>query len=440
MKILIKFPTRGRSIKFFNVLDQYISKASDLSRLAFLISMDLDDIEMNNNIVRQKFEDYKKYIKIAYFYGNSKTKIQACNADIDKISGWDIIMLASDDMIPIEQGYDEIIRKDMNDHFKDSDGVLWYNDGGQNNINTLSILGKKYYDRFNYIYHPDYISLWCDNEFTDVSLKLNKVYRSNKIIIEHQHPAWQKANFDELYIRNESYFGIDQQTYTKRKELEFPEIISRKNVLIYVGAHVGNSLQNYVNSYDEIYAFEANPNFCEHLKNRFKDNKNVTIINAAICEKHNDFIDFNISKNNGDSSSILKANKESILYDLIESNQTIKVPTVNLKNFLEENKINYIKTYISDTQGYDLAILKTLKPLIDNKMIEEIQCEVEKNEKPSIYVNENTETQNKEKNFDEFLKENYVKVATGWGNLEDNKFESVPEEWAEFDAKWKLKK
>ena len=221
IKILIKFPTRGRPDKFFNVLDQYISKASDLSRIAFLISMDYDDIEMNNDIIKQKFEKYKTQIKIVYFYGNSKSKIQACNADIDKTDGWDIVMLASDDMIPVVQGYDEIIRKDMNDHFRDKDGVLWYNDGGQNNINTLSILGRKYYERFNYIYHPDYISLWCDNEFTDVSLKLNKVYRSDKIIIEHQHPAWQKTNYDALYMRNESYYGIDQETYNKRLSINF---------------------------------------------------------------------------------------------------------------------------------------------------------------------------------------------------------------------------
>ena len=72
--------------------------------------------------------------------------------------------------------------------------------------------------------------------------------------------------------------------------------------LIYIGAHQGNSLANYVNSYDVIYAFEANPNFCRILQQRFINNKNVKIINAAICEKHNTFVEFNISTNNGDSS------------------------------------------------------------------------------------------------------------------------------------------
>jgi len=218
-KLLIKFPTRGRPDKFFSVLDEYINKAKNLDKIAFLITLDNDDISMKKNIHR--LEEYKNKCKLVYFFGNSKTKIQACNADINKVSGWDIILLASDDMIPVVDGYDYIIRKDMNDFFRDMDGVLWYNDGGQNRINTLSIMGKKYYDRFGYIYHPDYVSLWCDNEFTDVSEKLNKVYRSDKIIIEHQHPAFQKTDFDELYVRNESYMHHDQNTYERRKEKNF---------------------------------------------------------------------------------------------------------------------------------------------------------------------------------------------------------------------------
>ena len=124
-------------------------------------------------------------------------------------------------MIPITMGYDEIIRQDMKNNFEDTDGVLWYHDGAQDRLNTLSILGKKYYERFNYIYHPDYISLWCDNEFTEVSIQLKRVYKSSKVIIEHQHPAWQKSTYDELYVRNESYYSIDQINYNKRSKDNF---------------------------------------------------------------------------------------------------------------------------------------------------------------------------------------------------------------------------
>jgi hypothetical protein len=218
MNLLIKFPTRERKEKFFSVLDNYINLASNIKKLGFIITLDLDDITMNNDQVKEKFESYKKNgIKLAYHYENNKTKIQAVNANINYILGWDILLLASDDMIPIEKGYDEIIRKDMTKNFPDTDGVLWYNDGGQNRINTLCILGKRYFDRFGYIYHPEYNSLWCDNEFTEVSLSLNRVYKSDKVIIEHAHPVYNKSSYDYLYIRNENYKDIDRLIYEKRK-------------------------------------------------------------------------------------------------------------------------------------------------------------------------------------------------------------------------------
>jgi FkbM family methyltransferase len=209
--------------------------------------------------------------------------------------------------------------------------------------------------------------------------------------------------------------------------------------LLYVGAHQGNSLANFVKDYDHIFAFEANPNFCNILNYRFLKNSNVKIINAAICEKHNSFIEFNISKNNGDSSSILQANVLNELYESISPKEKIKVPTINLFNFCQENNIKFIDTYISDLQGYDFIVLKTLEEYVKNGLIGEIQCEVEKNEKPSIYVNENKELQNKEKNFDNFLNKNYAKIAKGWGYLTDGKYEEVPDNWCEQDIKWKLK-
>ena len=111
---------------------------------------------------------------VTVVFGDSKTKIEACNADIKDVD-FDIVLLASDDMVPQVRGYDTIIKEAMEDYFPNTDGVLWFNDGYQSRaMNTLCILGKKYYDRFGYIYHPDYISLWCDNEFTVVANMLGR--------------------------------------------------------------------------------------------------------------------------------------------------------------------------------------------------------------------------------------------------------------------------
>jgi len=220
-KILIKFPTRERPEKFFQVLNLYYQKAKDINNIEFLISCDEDDSTMNNPDVIRRLNNSKKHINLNYYFGNSKTKVQAINTDMENCQNWDILLLASDDMIPVCDGYDQIIRDDMFTHHRNGDGVLWYNDGNRDDINTLCIFGKKYYERFNYIYNPEYTSLWCDNEFTKVSLFLGKCAKINKTIIEHAHPAYQKANFDRLYAKNESFSKKDEDVYNKRKITNF---------------------------------------------------------------------------------------------------------------------------------------------------------------------------------------------------------------------------
>ena len=82
MKILIKFPTRGRKNKFFNVLKKYQSFANNINDISFLVSIDEDDAEMNNPDSLDILSSFKNcYVVI----GKSESKIHAVNRDIDKL-------------------------------------------------------------------------------------------------------------------------------------------------------------------------------------------------------------------------------------------------------------------------------------------------------------------------------------------------------------------
>jgi hypothetical protein len=175
---------------------------------------------MNNEIVRDRF---KKYKNLEVNYGNNKSKIEAVNADINNNTNFDVLLLASDDMVPQLKGYDNIIREKMQAHYPDTDGVLWFNDGYQaHKLNTLCILGKKYYLRFGYIYHPAYKSLWCDNEFMEVANILGKQQYFDQIIIKHMHPdAIDGISYDELYQRNLKLDSVDKKAFLRRKKNKF---------------------------------------------------------------------------------------------------------------------------------------------------------------------------------------------------------------------------
>jgi hypothetical protein len=215
MHILIKFPSRGRPDKLRSTFLKYVQFAEDISKISFLISLDEDDVTTTRT---QQIILKKIHPDTQIFVGKSCGKIGAINRDMDLAPHYDILLLASDDMIPYVKGYDRIIREKMIQYYPDTDGVVWFNDGYQKDrLNTLCIMGKKYYERFGYIYHPSYKSLWCDNEFTDVATKLGKQVYFQEIIIKHEHPLWTKEPPDTVLIENDKYSGVDRENYERRK-------------------------------------------------------------------------------------------------------------------------------------------------------------------------------------------------------------------------------
>ncbi len=241
MRLVVKMPTRSRPQKFASVIDRYINFASGMRDVHFVISMDHDDRSMNNDNMISYLMRLKNQLdnRIHFAFGSSNSKISACNANLDIVMSLnpDVIMLASDDMIPVISGYDDIICKDMARFFPDTDGVLHYNDGfsGQDKLITLSILGRKYYQRFGYLYNPEYKSVFADDEFTQVARMLNKVAYIDRCIIQHQWVGIpyirasrgeiqpQEVSRDPLHERNESQemYDHDRIVYERHKENNF---------------------------------------------------------------------------------------------------------------------------------------------------------------------------------------------------------------------------
>ena len=227
MNILVKFPSRSRPQKFLKALQGYFD-LSTKSNIHYLITLDIDDSTMQYPNMLSYLNMQKN---VTYFIGGSSNKVHAINRDILKIKyDWDILVLASDDMICQCPAWDEILRKEMRDNFPDTDGVLYHWDGDEltakhdngKGLNTMCILGRKYFERFGYIYHPSYKSLWCDNEFSDVSRILGKEYKSNTVLFKHEHFSNTPHILpDALMVKTQSYFSEDKKNYLARKAINF---------------------------------------------------------------------------------------------------------------------------------------------------------------------------------------------------------------------------
>lgn len=305
-KILFKLPTRERSHKIFKLLDEYYHKLSGQGDVNFLLSCDIDDVTMNNPEV---IEQLRKYENLSIYFSNNKNKIEACNANMDMDSESDIIVLISDDMTPIVEGYDALIAEKMENYFPDYDGVINFNDGRVGDVLiTCPIIGKKYYERFNYIYHPSYKTLCCDVELTIVAKKLKKYQYDDRILIRHDHFSYGFPK-DNLDVKNNdlSLSKADRELLEKRffncfdlenLGLEYEPIFSTKDLWPYPKGHLFSilipTLENRKFLFEPLYRkllsqIYAHPEKVELLF--FRDSKKF-----SVGYKRNNLKDYAIGK------------------------------------------------------------------------------------------------------------------------------------------------
>jgi hypothetical protein len=218
MNIVVKFPTRSRPHQAISTITGYKMFARDQS-IRYVVSIDENDPQMNNGIVKRRLEEMGCEVLV----GNSISKVHAINRDLQHAGNWDIMLLGCDDMICQTPHWDDIIRSEFSQDFPDLDGVLWHSDGYVNErLNTLPILGRKYFDRFGYIYNPAYTSLWCDNEFMEVATALGKHKYYPKVLFKHEHFSNNKfIGQDALMRHNESFYQSDKRVYEQRKSTNF---------------------------------------------------------------------------------------------------------------------------------------------------------------------------------------------------------------------------
>lgn len=222
-KIVVKFPTRSRPEKFKSVLQKYIDFLSGKNDMRFVITMDNDDDTTNTPEMREWLDSLD--VDLKYNYGDSKTKVEACNADLEEETG-DILVLISDDMIPCLEGWDDIIAEGFRQLFPDFHGAIKFNDGlrpKEDLLMTLPVLGFPLYEAMGYVYHPDYTSLYCDTEMTALFAKMNVLATSPTCIIRHAWVPGDHPEADALHQRNENaeMYGKDGAIYQERMKNDF---------------------------------------------------------------------------------------------------------------------------------------------------------------------------------------------------------------------------
>jgi hypothetical protein len=185
----------------------------DNGRVHILVSLDADDPALRDYYaaLAQPFTDNNRSVLVDAFPGG---KVKAINHGLAE-RRWDICILAQDDVVPC-QDYDQIVRRLFAESPWGLDAVVQSPDGLRlDNLITMPIVGRAWFDRFGYLYHPDYVALWCDNEMTDEAERIGHIIRHPVPIMRH-HWIGERGG-DALLLANEREYHADAATYKRRR-------------------------------------------------------------------------------------------------------------------------------------------------------------------------------------------------------------------------------
>lgn len=214
-----------------------------------------------------------------------------------------------------------------------------------------------------------------------------------------------------------------------------------KKIAVYVGANRGYGISPLLNSFDEIHVFEPDPEIFEDLKQRcisFDNYRCDIILNNCACHVEDGIKTLYITENRVSSSlsEVDISTFQTIGYHSggKPSVKKIEIETVNLFDYLQKNNIEELDYLLTDTQGADLTILKTVKPYLDNKKIKKLFCETHGNGK-SLYV----DLDNQFNGFKELLSKNYeISYFSFDSNYRPSDY-VITDEDIEWDTCWVLK-
>lgn len=216
MRFLFNFASRSRPDNFFRGVKSIIDNFSDENTFEVIGVFDYDDESMKTHEVYSTLAELGDLVDPCWGY--SSGKIDAINRECENFGDdWSILINMSDDMVFTKKDFDKDIVDAMPE---DLDGYLHFRDTNHRQIDaltTLHIVGKKYFDRDRFIYHPAYESVFCDN-FNDALAKKRGKYKFiPTIIFNHLHPIFGKAPMDDQYKKTEDKKVYKRDLLTYRK-------------------------------------------------------------------------------------------------------------------------------------------------------------------------------------------------------------------------------
>lgn len=208
MKISVIHPSRSRPEMAKQTISKWVNRADNA--FEYILMHDSDERKLYETI-NSEFG----YPTVMVYTRDNKSAIEAINIGA-KFAHGDILIIVSDDT-DCPEHWDTLLLESLKDK---SDYIVKTQDGLQKTLITMPIMDRAYYNRFGYIYHPDYLHMHCDEEMTIVGHMLDRVITLD-LLFQHNHYTTGKMQMDAINVKNNSTWAHGQCTLDRRAKDNF---------------------------------------------------------------------------------------------------------------------------------------------------------------------------------------------------------------------------
>jgi len=138
--------------------------------------------------------------------------------------------------------------------------------------------------------------------------------------------------------------------------------------VIHVGANSGQEREQHNNFGLRVIWIEPIPEVFAELKENIKGHSNQRAIQALVTDVDGKTYQFNISNNNGASSSILDFKQHKDIWPNVNYTTSISIKSITLASLLERERIDPLdyQALVMDTQGSELLVLQGSVSIMQN--------------------------------------------------------------------------
>lgn len=215
--ISVIHPTRGRKKQALDTASKWLFRADNPWAIEYLLSVDVDDFDNWRSTIRllPKGPLVNTCMDITVLKNTNSSAVEAINFAATRTTG-DLFIVVSDDT-DCPDHWDTLL---LNTLEGKTDFCAKTNDGLQPTLITMPVMDRVYYERYGYIYHPEYKHMHCDEELTCVALMTGKYIRL-ELDFPHNHYSTGKTVMDSLNARNNATWAHGQATLNRHAKDNF---------------------------------------------------------------------------------------------------------------------------------------------------------------------------------------------------------------------------